>query len=186
MTALLMRNFFFKISLGLFLFGLKFHTSQCLFEIYQPQNLAAVDLEAEGSLTIFFFTSQSKQEHDGLNLKVDVMGFADPSGWPNTKMSLVREASGVRGSVVVSGLVPGAVKIRLRLLTPDGTDAIGDQALELFLDPSRYVSGYKVSSCTPIKISSQLRFTSITGFFRTCSDPSLGFSHPSSDCRRAC
>ena len=140
------------------LFELNFLASQCDFRIYQPQNLSPVELDEHGSLTLLFYHTQTTSE--GVTIKVDVMGFADPSGWPYTKLSLTRESGLIRGSAEVSGLVPGAVKIRLRLLTPDGTDAIGDESLELFLGPQRCVRAESYSHpfpnfSSPPRLSSQ-------------------------------
>ncbi len=110
------------------------------FQIHHPPNYAPVALAEGGALTIHFSYTPSPASRGGLSIKIDVMGFADPGGWPHTTLSLSPDPEGsgrVRGSAVVAGLVPGAARIRVQLLTPDGTDAVGDAALDLFLDPAR-------------------------------------------------
>ena len=170
-----------QLKLLTLLVGQEILLSRCDFQIFEPQNFAAVDLEDEGSLTILFTTNQTTSVQAGLIIKVDVMGFADPTGWPYTKMSLIREDYSVRGSVRLSGLVPGAAKIRLRLLTPDGTDAVGDQALELFLDASRQV--FSKHHFPPPYSSLWDRLTrGRAGSSRPSSAPSRGCIRPSAAC----
>ena len=124
------------------LFAFRPNPALAQFHIHHPPNFSPVPLAEGGALTILFAYTPSPTSRDGLSIKIDVMGFADPAGWPQTTLSLTRDpdpggAGRVRGSAVVAGLVPGAARIRVRLLTPDGTDAVGDAALDLFLDPAR-------------------------------------------------
>jgi hypothetical protein len=118
------------------------------FQIYQPDDQSSINLGADDSVLLLFTHTQLSNLPAGFTVKVDVMGFADPTGWPHTELKMgyhtgeeypAAESPSLRGSVLVRGLVPGAVRIRVQLLTPDGTDAVGEDSRSLFLDPKRYL-----------------------------------------------
>jgi hypothetical protein len=65
-----------------------------------------------------------------------VFGYADPNGWPGVRMGTgSHDNAGVlHGSLTLYDLSLGAVRIRLRALSPDGRDAIGEQSVEYFIE----------------------------------------------------
>eukprot|EP00960_Hanusia_phi_P053788 762456-Hanusia_phi.AAC.1 len=72
-------------------------------------------------------------------MKVDVHGYGDPNGWPGTVISgLRRTGEEVEGTIALYSLKPGAVKIRIRLLTEDGRDAVEEVEVEYFVQPVRF------------------------------------------------
>eukprot|EP00292_Cryptomonas_paramecium_P013230 CAMPEP_0113662686 /NCGR_PEP_ID=MMETSP0038_2-20120614/715_1 /TAXON_ID=2898 /ORGANISM="Cryptomonas paramecium" /LENGTH=225 /DNA_ID=CAMNT_0000577611 /DNA_START=15 /DNA_END=689 /DNA_ORIENTATION=+ /assembly_acc=CAM_ASM_000170 len=137
------------------------------FRITYPPNFSTIDLAEDGSVTIFFAYESNST---GASIKVDVLGFADPSGWPYSTINLARshvDHGVIEGNTVLSGLVPGAVSIRIRLLTPDGTDAVGEDSREIFLDALRYFASV---------FSSQWTHPALSLIQRQCCAPTAGLS----------
>lgn len=64
-----------------------------------------------------------------------VFGYADPNGWPGVRIGHgSHDNAGVlHGSLTLYDLSLGAVRIRLRALSPDGRDAIGEQSVKYFI-----------------------------------------------------
>ena len=111
-------------------------------EVLSPAPGAVAFLGADGGLQVTYALAAPAA------IKVDVFGFADPNGWPNVRMGPgAYTAQGeLHGSVTLYDLSLGAVRIRLRALTPDGRDAVGEQSVEYFVAPDAFFGEIYASS----------------------------------------
>jgi len=107
------------------------------FVITQPATGSVVELDGDKGVVISF--RYSRAAIPKLTVRVDVMGYPDPNGWPY--VSVEGEGGGgsgtlVSGRVRVWGLEPGAVNIRIRCISEDGNNAVAEGTAVYFLSPS--------------------------------------------------
>ena len=101
--------------------------------ILEPLNNSTSSLLASQRLRLSFQFNQMA----AASVKIDVMGFPDPEGWGDVHMmgQLLANAGTAMWSAELGGLQPGAARVRVRLLTADYREAVGDTSLTTFIEP---------------------------------------------------
>jgi hypothetical protein len=111
------------------------------FEVTHPLTNSVVPTDGENAVEILYrFLFDPAYT---LTVKVDVFGYADPEGWPSHTFGLHKLSPGgwVTGSLRVFNLEPGAVRIRLRAMTEEGSDVVSEVSLDYFLQNEETTTG---------------------------------------------